>query len=160
MPDISAFHREFVFIHVVGVFAFLMAHGVSAGVMFRLRSQRDPASVRALVSLSSASLGVTFAAALVVLVSGIVAGFSGDYWVTGTFWVWASLAVFLAVAVAMGFVAREPLDRVRRALGDGAGDVDATALDAAIESGRPMLVSALGAGAVVVLTWLMMYKPF
>jgi hypothetical protein len=128
--------------------------------MFRLRSQRDPAAVRALVNLSAASLGVTLVAALIVLGSGVLAGFSGNHWVAGTLWLWVSLAIFLAVAVAMGFLAREPIDRVRRAVGDGRREVDARKLETAIASGRPMLVTALGAGAVVLLTWLMMYKPF
>lgn len=177
MPDLGPFHREFVFTHVIGVFAFLLAHGVSAGAMFRLRRERDPAALRALLGLSHASLIVMSVGALLLFVSGIVAGFSGEYWTDGDFWLWASLIIFIAVALLMTPLARMPLDRVRKALDEPAsapptldgkveptldGTVEPTpaSLEVALSALRPMLVASLGVGTVVVLTWLMMYKPF
>jgi uncharacterized membrane protein len=156
VPDISPFHREFVFIHVLGVFVFLLAHGVSAGVMFRIQRESDPQSVRALLKLSEASISMMIVGALVILASGIIAGFSGDYWTTGSYWVWASLALFLVVGILMTPLARSPLNRIRDAVDSG----DTAAIQAATASTRPMLVAGLGVGAIVVLTWLMMYKPF
>jgi hypothetical protein len=41
-----------------------------------------------------------------------------------------------------------------------ADNVDPQALEAAIMSGRPILLAAIGLGGLVVLTWLMMFKPF
>ena len=60
------------------------------------------------------------------------------------------------------------LNRVRQVVGidpkTGAVDstvvVDVQALDAAITSGQPMLVAALGIGSVIVLAFLMFFKPF
>ncbi len=40
------------FLHVLGVFAFLMAHGASASMLFRLRRERDPEKIRTLLDLS------------------------------------------------------------------------------------------------------------
>ena len=45
-----------IFIHIVGVFAFLVAHGSSVGVLFRLRSERDPGRINALLQLSTSSI--------------------------------------------------------------------------------------------------------
>ncbi|CAN5862810.1 hypothetical protein BH24CHL6_BH24CHL6_09250 [soil metagenome] len=169
MPDLGPFHREFVFIHILGVFAFLLAHGVSAGAMFRLRSEREPAALRALLGLSQASLMVMFVGAVLLFVSGIVAGFSGNYWTAGGLWLWASLIVFIAVFLLMTPLARMPLDRVRKALDEltsgpptpgSAVEPAPASLEVAVGALRPMLVASLGVGAVVVLTWLMMYKPF
>jgi hypothetical protein len=41
-----------VWIHIVGGFTFPLAHGVSAGVAFRLREERDVPRVQALLDLS------------------------------------------------------------------------------------------------------------
>ena len=38
--------------------------------------------------------------------------------------------------------------------------VDQGALDAAIASGNPMLLAVVGVGALVILAWLMVVKPF
>jgi hypothetical protein len=102
-------------------------------------------------------------------VTGIVAGFSGNYWTSGRLWIWASLVVVVIVVGLMTPMGRMYLDRVRTALGvDPKGKVgqplgetvDPVALDEAIRSGRPLLVAGLGIVGVAILAWLMMFKPF
>jgi len=164
VPDLSPFHREFVFLHILGVFAFLLAHGVSAGVMFRIRAESDRHALRALLTLSERSLNVMFGGALAFFIFGILAGFSGNFWTNpGGLWIWASLIIVVAVFLLMTPFARFPLNRVREAVGDG-GDESAGGDSAAIERAQagvqPMLIALLGVGAVAVLAWLMMYKPF
>ncbi len=156
MPDLAPLHREFVFVHILSIFVFLLAHGISAGVMFRIRRETEAQSLRALLQLSEGSIFVMSVAGLVVLASGVLAGFSGNYWTTGRYWLWASLVIFLVVGFAMTPLARIPLNRVRQAVEAG----DAAAVQAAAASTRPMVVAAIGLGGVAVLTWLMMYKPF
>ena len=156
MPDLAPFHREFVFLHLLGIFAFLLAHGVSAGVLFRLRREPDPHSLRAMLKLSESALLVMTVAGLVILLSGILAGFSGNYWTTGRYWLWASLVIFVGIGVLMTPFARNPLNRLRDAVDAG----DAAAIDAARTGTRPMLVAGIGFGGIALLTWLMMYKPF
>lgn len=169
MPDLAPFHREFVFVHVLGVFLFLFAHGISAGVMFWVRRERDRGALRALLGLSYKAVLVMAVGGLLLLVSGILAGFSGNYWTTGRLWLWASLAIFVVVFLLMTPLARMPLDRVRKALDEPTSepptpgsvvDVAPVSLEEALAGTRPMPVAALGLGTVVVLTWLMMYKPF
>lgn len=170
--DLAPFHGWIVFIHIVGVFAFLLAHGVSAGVMLRLRSERDPAAVRTLVDLSRRSMGIMAVGALVWLVAGILAGFSGNggagYWTTGRYWIWASLVIAFAIITLMTPFGRLYLNKVRAAVGidpktgaiDATAPVDAAQLDAAINSGRPLLLAAIGFVGLAVLAYLMMFKPF
>jgi len=169
MPDLAPFHAWIVFAHILGVFLFLLAHGVSAGVLLRLRGERDPAAVRTLVDLSSRSFAVMGIGGALWFFTGILAGFSGNYWTSGRLWIWASLAVVVVVGGLMTPLGRSYLDRVRTALGieprgragqPMADNVDAQALEAAIMSGRPLLLAALGIGGIVILTWLMMFKPF
>ncbi len=168
MPDISGFHTTIVFVHIVGVFIFLLAHGVSAAVMLRLRAERSPAAVRTLLDLSRRSMGIMLLGFLLWFFGGVLAGFSGNYWTTGRYWIWVSLLIAVVIVGLMTPFGSIYLNRVRAAVGidPKSGDVnpdapvDAAALDAAIASGRPMLVATLGVGAIVVLAWLMIYKPF
>ena len=166
--DLAPFHGWIVFIHIVGVFAFLLAHGVSAGVMLRLRSERDPGAVRTLLDLSRRSMNVMGVGALVWLVAGILAGFSGNYWTTGRYWIWASLVVAILIIAVMTPWGRLYLNKVRAAVGidpktgaiDASAPVDAAQLDAAINSGKPMLLATIGFVGLAVLAYLMMFKPF
>jgi hypothetical protein len=166
--DLAPFHLWIVWIHVVGVFLFLLGHGISAGVMWRLRTEREPVAVRTLLDFSRRSMTLMSIGALIWLVFGITAGFSGNYWTSGSYWIWASLAIAIATIILMTPFGRIYLNRVRAAVGidrktgavDSAAVVDADALNAAIMSGRPMLVAAVGVGTVVVLSWLMYFKPF
>jgi hypothetical protein len=168
VPDLAPFHWPIVFVHILGVFLFLIAHGVSAAVMLRLRSERDPAAVRTLLDLSRRSFGVMTVGFLIWFFAGILAGFSGNYWTTGRYWIWASLAVAVVIIGAMTPMGRIYLNRVRAAVGidaktgaiDASAQVDPQALEAAIASGRPMLVASIGLIGLVVLAWLMMFKPF
>jgi hypothetical protein len=166
--DLGPFHLWFVFIHVVGVFVFLLGHGISAGVMWRLRSERDPAALRALLGFSTWSMGLLTLGGLIWLIAGVVAGFSGNYWTSGTYWIWASVIIAVITIVAMTPMGRFYLNRVRAAVGvdpkSGAVDpdfaVDAAALEKAIASGNPLLLAVLGVGTVIVLSYLMFFKPF
>jgi hypothetical protein len=156
------------FVHVIGVFAFLMAHGVSAGVAFRLRSERSLERIRALLELSANSYGVMYLSLLVFLVSGIVGGFAGQWWGKG--WIWISLGLLIAIVVAMGWLGSGIYGSARKAVGlpfmenfkpqapiEPAG---AQEIDALLAKGNPVLLAIIGFGGIAVIAWLMMFKPF
>lgn len=168
MLDISRFHGLIVTVHVLGVVLFLLAHGVSVAVLLRLRQERDPHALRALLDLSRRSVNVMSIGFLVWFIGGIVAGFSGNWWTTGTWWIWVSLAIAVVVTAVMTPMGRFYLNRVRSALGidektgawNPSAEVDPVALEAALGSGRPGLLAAIGGGGLAILTWLMIAKPF
>ncbi len=153
---------------MIGVFLFLLAHGVSAAVMLRLRGERDPAAVRTLLDLSRRSMATMGVGFVIWFFGGILAGFSGNYWTTGRYWIWASLLIALAIVIVMTPFGRMYLNRVRTAVGvdpqtglvDPRATFDGAALDRAIDSGRPLLVATLGFGGIVVLAGMMIFKPF
>ena len=53
--DLAPYHLWIVWIHVVGVFLFLIGHGVSAVVAVADAPERDPAAVRTLLDFSRRS---------------------------------------------------------------------------------------------------------
>lgn len=155
-------------IHVLGVLLFVLAHGVSAGVLLKMRTERDPATLRTLLDLSRSSLTAALIGFLLWFIAGVVAGFSGNWWTAGQYWIWASLVIAVVITGLMTPMGRIYFGRVRTALGvdprtgkfDPAFQVDAAALDAALASGQPTVLAAIGIGGLVVLFWLMMAKPF
>jgi Na+-transporting methylmalonyl-CoA/oxaloacetate decarboxylase gamma subunit len=158
-----------IFLHVISAFAFFLAHGATATVMFRLRSERDPARLMALLDLSPAVSGIMGITLLLLLVTGILAGFMGRLWGRG--WIWAALILLIAITFMMSFIGRLYFDRVRHALGKATDEdqrkknapppaLTPDELAAVINAGRPTLLAVIGLGGLAVITWLMMFKPF
>ena len=168
MPDLSQFHGLIVVVHVLGVLLFALAHGVSAAVLLRIRSERDPSALRTLLDLSRRSVNVMIIGFLTWFLSGVLAGFTGNWWTTGRLWIWVSLVMAIVITGLMTPMGRFYLNRVRTALGvdpktgtyDPSLQVDAAALDAAIASGQPALVAAIGITGLALIAWLMIAKPF
>ena len=157
------------FLHLVGVFGFLVAHGSSALVAFRLRREREPSRVAALLDLSSSSLALLYLSLLLLLGAGIVAGFLGHWW--GQAWIWTSLGLLIGLMIAMYALASTYYDRVRQAVGvqtysqkrKGIAPAPQAApeeIDAILRSPRPFLVAAIGGAGLLAILWLMMFKPF
>lgn len=161
-------YRWLVFVHILAVFVFLLAHGGSASVAFRLRRESERARLAALLDMSGASQGVMYASLLVLLVAGIVLGFLGSWWRLG--WIWASLGLLILTAVGMYMRASLPFNRIRHAAGlpyfDGRRAQPASApegdeaVKAAVASIRPAEVAAMGLLPIALILWLMMFKPF
>jgi hypothetical protein len=150
-----------VFLHVAGAFGFLMSHGVSVAVLLRLRTERKRERITTLLELSSSSMTAFYGSIVVLLAAGTLAGFMGNWWRMG--WIWASLALFLTIAGAMYPLATTYFRRVRAAIGkrpSGAPFASDEELDELLGSGRPMLIAAIGFGGLLVILWMMMFKPF
>src|SRR5512141_51490 len=83
------------FIHIAGAIAFVAGHGVSMFMAFRLRSDRDPVRMLAMLDLSAESLGLATIGLLVLLVAGIVDGIVAGYF--GRLWIWIALIGLIAI---------------------------------------------------------------
>ena len=100
-----------VLLHVLGAFAFVLAHGVSMLVSFRLRSERDPVRRVLLFELSSTGINLMYIGLAVLLLAGIAAGFLGNHW--GRLWIWAALGTLVVVMAVMYAVATPFYGRMR-----------------------------------------------
>ncbi len=139
------------FIHLLGLAAFLFAHGVSGGASLALRAPVS-ADSRRLLRLSQRSAMIANPSLLVVIVTGIWMAFAGHWWGQG--WLWAALAILLAVLGAMGFIAR-PYYLAR----DAAEQRDEVLTDR-LSRTRPLVAVWIGGFGLVLLIWLMVFKPF
>ena len=162
-----------IYVHLTGVIIFLIAHGTSASVGFRLRREREPVKVSALLEASGSTLGVMGIGWMLVLISGIVLGV--QYWLNGGVrlgWFYASIVVFMAVTFSMTPLTRGYL-KARGALGVKPGMVSPKAwqkiqakgytrdkLGEYLNETNPMALASIGFGGVLVLMFLMMFKPF
>jgi MFS family permease len=161
-----------VFVHILGGFAFLLGHGVSVAMAIALRRERDPQRIQALLGLSRIYLGVTYASLLVLLIGGIVAGFLGHWWGQG--WIWTALGFLVALWVGMSLLGTSFYDRVRIAVGteplygarkkawlqERPPPATSAELDALLSSNRPFQLAWMGVIGLVLILWLMVLKPF
>jgi len=156
-----------VFAHILGAFTFVLAHGVSIFTTLKIRSERDPARIAAMLDLSRSSLYVAFFALVFLLLSGIAAGFVGSYW--GRAWIWASIGVLLLLFFYMSFRGTRYHDAVRHAVGSiGIYDHKATeppaadpaALAVLLASPRAVELAVVGGTGLVAILYLMAFKPF
>lgn len=154
-------YRWWLFLHLAGIFAFLTAHGVSVGVAFRLRRERDPNRVLALRELSAWSVNGMYAGIAVLLLAGVVMGFMRRYWDSG--WIWVSLGILVATIVAMAVLATPYYKRVAfvaKARAEGSTAVSGEEFAAMLSSSRPLVVAGIGFVALLAILYLMLDKPF
>ncbi len=162
------FYPWVVFIHVAAAFLFVMGHGASMWTSDQIRRERDPARIRVLLELSGRSLGLVYGSLITLLIAGIAAGIMGGYFSQG--WIWAAIVVLVAVIVLMYGLASRYYGRVREAVGmrsyqtpKDAPDptpVSAEELATLVDSRRPDVIGLVGVIGLLILLWLMMFKPF
>jgi uncharacterized membrane protein len=147
-------YRLLAFAHVAGLLLFLFAHGASAFVMLRVRREGDPGRLAALLDLSKDAQAPLRLGMAVMGVSGFWLAWEGGFLKAG--WVWASVGVFVLASAVMGFLGTRYFEGLRELLAAS----DRKALDARRERSLAWLLAAFGSASILVLLWLMMYKPF
>jgi len=171
-PDVrgEGMYQWLVFLHVLGVFGFLLAHGAAAAVSFPLRGERDIARVRAWLDLSRSVTSVASVSLLVLLTTGIAAGVMGNWW--GHLWIWTSLGLLVLMGISMMVLGSRPFNRLRtlvqpsertqkkqeRGLSSEIATDDQLAT--VLADTHPVLLTVIGGGGLALILWLMLFKPF
>lgn len=153
-------YRWWVFVHLTGVFGFLLAHGVSVTVLFRLRKERDRDRIRELISLSGSTILWFYASLAVLLAGGIGAGLKQSWFKQR--WIWISIYVLVGVSAVMFGMARPYYKRISEALAlrpSGAPRVSDEDLATRLVSPVPVWTAGLGFGGLLAILWLMIFKP-
>ena len=155
-------YKWWVFIHIVGVIGFVFSHGTSAAMALRLRHERNPDRIRVLLQISSSSMGAFYVSTLLLLVGGIAAGIDLDWFGTSG-WIWTALITFVVTMILMYAIATPYYRRIRRIMtieDTGSPAVGPEEIEQVMASSRPVLLTAVGAAALLFIVYLMVIKPF
>ena len=165
---LNSMYEWVVFLHVIGVFGFAMAHGASVFVAFRLQQEQEVGRLRALLDLSRLSLRGMSGSTILLLIAGIVAGFMGRWW--GQAWIWISIGILVVITVVMILISGRAYYPLRTALGmPGPWDkvegppgepVSDEEIRTFIVAGHPRLMTIIGVGGFLIVLGLMRFKPF
>ena len=156
--------------HVLCVLAFMAIHGVSMGVWWQVRRERDRAKQIPLLDLSVAFIIPMSIAGLLLIVSGILVGIAAGWWFNGQWWLWVSIVLLVVIVAVMTPLVAIPMSNMRRGLGMPSqadiksgttpNPVDDAALELLLSDRRPLIGATVAIGGIVLITWLMESKPF
>lgn len=161
MLAITVSYNWWKFLHVAGVLAFVLFHGVSIVVALRLRKERDRARIAGLLQLSGSSVLGMYVGLGWLIVFGVVAGIKGGTWDDG--WFWLSIIILVLVVAEMSAVARPYYQGVKEAVEvrpSGVPRKSDEELEEILRSRVGLVNAAIGFIALVVIAWLMIFKPF
>lgn len=71
------------FAHIASVAGFLLAHGTSAAMAIRVRSEKTTDGIRSLTELSKQTTGVMYSFILLILITGLLLGIQGGWFGRG-----------------------------------------------------------------------------
>ena len=155
------------FAHIASVAGFLLAHGTSAAMALRLRSEKTRDGIRSLAELSKLTSGVMYSFILLIFITGLLLGIQGGWF--GRYWIWTAMAVLIATIGVMSALGGR-FNAVRGAVGlpawDRRGKISTSApgspdeIRRAVEAAPVWVITAIGVAALVLLLWLMILKPF
>lgn len=146
-----------VYIHLVGVVLFALGHGASALAAFRIRGARDSQMLAEHLATSQLALGPMYVGLLLLGIGGLGAAWSAGLLLAP--WVVASYVVLVLVLGMMYAVATPYYGELRKLVADGAGPVDSQDLAARLRTRRPEVLLTVGAIGLLVLVWLMTFRP-
>jgi len=147
-------------LHLVGLIVFVMCHGVSMFVVFRIRTERNRGVIVALLDLASRANQAMYIGLLLLAIGGLGAAWNAGLllapWVVGSYVV---LIVTIVVMYAAGSGFYYPLREGLEGSEKVARFEDEELFTKLATSSRPFLLAAVGLTALVVLVWLMVLKP-
>ena len=153
-------NRWIIYAHVLSALVFVAAHGVSIAVLYRIRGERDRSKIHDLVSLSGETTVSMYVALGSIILTGVIAGLkfkSFRHW-----WIWLAIVLLMSTVTLMIVVAKPYFARVKGACGvrpSGVPRVSDEELTEILKSPRAHVITAIGAGGLLSILYLMIFKP-
>jgi hypothetical protein len=148
------------FLHVLSVLGFVMFHGVSIVVAFRLRKERDRTRIAELLTFSGAAVKGMYVSLAALIVFGVITGFSIHAW--SFWWIWISIGLLAITIGEMTGVARPYYRSLKDAIQlrpSGVPRKSDEELDQLLRSRAALFNAVWGLAALTAIAWLMVYKP-
>jgi hypothetical protein len=159
-------YQWLLYAHIGSVLLFVLAHGASAAMALRLKTEPSADGIKALVVLSTLSSQAMYPLLILVVLTGIWLGVAGSWF--GRAWIWTAIVVLVLTVGLMNAMGRQyhPLrvaagqrrgsDRGREPVPPSTpNEIRRIAL-----ATRPIPITVLGLVALALLLWLMILKPF
>ena len=141
-------YQWIVFIHIASVLGLLIVHPVT--VAFHLKEERDDLRIRELLEVTEAASTLRWVFFGLVIASGVVLGFLGSWW--ANVWIWIALAIFVLIGLIMNLYGGRMIDRIS----DTRDDAE---MERLLSRFRPWILAVSGAGGLLVILYLMLFKP-
>jgi len=160
--------RWLIFLHVLGVLTFFLAHGASAAMAFKIRKETDFARISAMLDLSWSTGILLVVSFLVMGLTGLILPFLIHIWNRG--YIWVSIVLMLVVFIYMAVFNETHYKQLRRLVGlpymKGSKQLPAE-LPSSPQEVAALIKKTSVTGLVVVgyvipaiVLWLMIFKPF
>ena len=153
-------YRWWKLLHVLGVLGFVTYHGVSILVALRLRKERDRTRIAELLQFSGSAVKGMYVSLLVLIAFGVIAGFAGHWW--SFWWIWISLGLLVVTIGEMIGVASPYYQSLKDAIQlrpSGVPRKSDEELDQLLRSRLALFNAVWGVAALVIIAWLMIWKP-
>ena len=152
-------YQWLVLLHLVGLALFIAMHGVSMWASFRVRGEPNRDVVAALLGLSAQGNRVMYLGFLLLGIGGLGAAANAG-WLTAP-WVVASYIVLAAVILLMYIVGAGFYYTLRDGLvgTEKTPRLDDAELAAVMDNRRPEALALIGLVGLLILFWLMVFKP-
>src|SRR5205814_2851959 len=144
----GAMYQWIVFIHIASVLGLLIVHPVT--VAFHLKEERDDVRIRELLEVTETASTLRWVFFGLTIVSGVLLGFLGSWWSSA--WIWIALAIFVLIGLVMNLYGGRTIDRI-------ADTHDDTEMERLLTRFRPGLLAVTGAGGLLLILFLMLFKP-
>ena len=160
--------RWLIFLHVLGVLTFFLAHGASAAMAFKIRKETDFARIRAMLDLSWSTGILVVVSFLVMGLTGLIMPFLIHIWNKG--YIWVSILLMLFVFIYMAVFNETHYKQLRRLVGlpymKGSkqlpAEPPASPEEVAALLGKTSVTGLVVVGYIIpaIVLWLMIFKPF
>jgi len=142
-------YRWIVFIHIASLLGLLLVHPVT--VAFHLKQERVDVRIRELLEVSEAASRLRWIFFGLVIGSGVLLGFLGSWW--GNIWIWAALVIFVLIGVVMNRYGGRTIDEI-------ADTRDDSEMERLLTRFNPWILAITGTGGLLIVLYLMLFKPF
>ena len=154
-------YRIWVFVHLVGVAGFLVTHGVSMWAMFAVRAvDGDRGRILEWCETSKRTIMPMYISFGLLLLGGVAAGI--DDALFAEWWLLGSLMLLLVLTALMSVVASPHMKRLREGCtrwADGTYPLSDDDLRRVLEGPATMITAGSGSITLVVILFLMVFKP-
>jgi 4-hydroxybenzoate polyprenyltransferase len=134
---------------VASVLGLLIVHPVT--IAFHLKEERVDVRIRELLEVTESASALRWIFFALIIVSGALLGFLGSWW--GSAWIWVALVIFVAIGVVMNRYGGRTIDRIAETTDDAEMERLLAAFD-------PWILAVTGTGGLLLILYLMLFKPF